>query len=175
MKLIPRHRIDAPIIAIHPADEAWDDQKVEESAEAHGEDCPFLRYHRGTTRYDLGARGEHGAAQDFLSGSPVEFHLRRLSTLQLNEVQGMLEREITQGFPIPRAAYLLACRYGLMAVKQGASTVLDLERPGNLSEKDVEALGSLTDLGIGLVVFVGQASYAASQPLTEAEGKPSGS
>ena len=175
MRLIPRHRIDAPIIAVHPADDAWDQAKVEKSAEEHGEDCPFLRYHAGLTRYDLGARGQHGSAQDLLSGNPVEFHLRRLSTLQLNEVQGLLEREITQDFPIPRGAYLLAARYGLMAVKQGGSTVIDLERPGNLSDKDLEALGTMTDLGLALVMFIGQASYAASQPLTEAEGKPSGS
>ncbi len=175
MKLIPRHRIDAPIIAVHPADDAWDAAELEKSSEEHGDDCPFLRYHRGVTRFDLGARNAHGSAQDLLSGQPVEFHLRRLSTLQLNEVQGMLERELTQDFPIPRAAYLLAARYGLTAVKQGGTSLVDIDRPGNLTEADLQTLGTLTDLGLGLIMFIGQASYAASQPLTEAEGKPSGS
>lgn len=175
MKLIPRHRIDTPIIAVHPADDAWDSERVEKSFKEHGEDCPFYRYHAGQTRYDLGARGEHGSANDLLSGNPVEFHLRRLSTLQLNEVTGLAERELNQSFPIPRAAYLQAARYGLMAVKQGATEVLRLERPGDLTEADIESLGLMTDLGIGLVLFVGQATYAASQPLTDAEKKPSGS
>lgn len=171
MKLVPRHRIDAPIIAIHPADAAWDTEKIEASHKEHGDACPYDVYHRGLTRYDITARGQHGSVQELLSGDPVEFHLRRLSTTELNEVQALLEREITQDYPIARKAYAAACRYGLVAVKQGGVPILDLQRPGSLTEADMDALRDLTDLGLKLVVFVGQASYAASQPLTEAEGK----
>ncbi len=168
----PRHRIDAPIIFVHPADDAWDTDKVKGSEDEHGDDCPFLSYHRGDTRFDLAASGEHGSANALLSGTPVEYHLRRLSALQLNEVQGLLERDLMQGSPMGRMGYLQAARYGLSSIKQGGAELLKLQSPGNLSTPDVEALAQATELGIELLRHIGQAVYQASQPLRDDEKKP---
>lgn len=167
----PRHRVDAPIVFVHPADGSWDKEAVAKAEEDHGSESPFLVYQSGRTRFDLGARGEHGSAQDLLSGKPVEYHLRRLSVLELNEVQGLLEREVSQGYPLPRSAYLQAARYGLSAVKSDGNELLELERPGNLTRADVETLAECTELGGDLLMHIGQASYAASRPLRDDEKK----
>ncbi len=170
MRLIkpPTHRVDAPIVFVHPADEAWDADKVEKSEEEQGDNCPFAVYSSGQTRFDLSANG----VQALLSGSPVEWHLRRLGALELNEINGLMERETVQGFPIARAAYLQAARYGLASVKQDGQDVVELARPGNLSAKDVDALAELTSLGVELLLHVGRAVYLASQPLRDDEKKP---
>ncbi len=168
----PRHRADAPIVFVHPADPAWDTDKVEQSLTEHEDSCPVQRYNRGATRFDLSAQGEHGCAADFLGPGAVEYHLRRLSVLQQNEVQGMLERELSQDFPVPRSAYLQAARYGLTAVKRDGAEVYEVERPGNLSVKDVDALGTATEIGIDLLLHIGQAAYVASRPLRDDEKKP---
>ena len=161
----PAHRIDAPIIFIHSGDEAWDQDAITKSEEEHGESCPFLRYHRGDTRYDIGDLGPT------LKGQAVEFHLRRLSVGQLNEVQDLLEREYSHGSPMTRMAYLQAARYGLTAVKRSGTELIRLQCPGGLTEPDMEALRDLSDLGINLIRTIGQAVYLASQPLREDEKK----
>lgn len=162
----PRHRIDAPIVYIHPADEAWDTEAIAKSEEEHGRECPWIRYHSGATRFDA------TEVQRFLTGSPTEFHLRRLSTLQLIEVQTMVDREYGQACYTLRTAYLLALRYGLTAVKQGGMPFVDLTSPGNLSNSDVETLAQISDIGISLLRSIGEAVYLASQPLSEDEKKP---
>lgn len=161
----PKHRVDSPIVFIHPADDAWDQDAVAKSEEDNGEDCPFLAYHRGDTRYDS------SGVQHLFSGQPVEFHLRRLSVIELNEVQSLMERDIAQQSWRFRAAYLQSARYGLTAVKQGGSEILKLRSPGSLSNDDVEAIGTCTELGIDLLKDIGRAVHLASQPLRDDEKK----
>ena len=168
-RLPPKHRVDAPIVFIHPADEAWDQDAVAKSEEEHGKECPFLQYCTGETRCDP------SDAQHLLKGQPVEYHLSRLSALQLNEVQSLIERDITQGGPMTRTGYLQAARYGLKELKQGGAELVALQSPGNLSMADIELLRDATPLGIDLIRQIGAAVYQASQPLREDEKKPSGS
>lgn len=160
----PTHRVDAPIVFIHPADPAWDQESVGKAAEEHGKDSAFARYHAGATRYDA------GEVQALLSGQPTEFHLRRLDARQLIEVQSLLERDVAQDKPLLRSAFLQAACYGLKEVKKGAVKALDLESPCALTSADIELLCS-TELGIGLIQAVGQAVYLASQPLRDDEKK----
>jgi hypothetical protein len=168
----PTNRVDSPIVFVHPADDAWDTDAVVKSTEEHGEDSPFSQYHSGATRYDLQAMGAHGAAGDMLGPGATEYHLRRLSMLELNEVQGLMEREFAQQFPIPRSAYLQACRYGLVAIKSDGRDVMELNRRGgSLSVDDVDTLAECTELGPSLIMHLGQAVYLASQPLRDAEKK----
>lgn len=141
--------------------------------EEHGKNSPFLRYHAGETRFDLGARDEHGAVAEAVGKGAVEYHLRRLSPLELNEVQGLMEREFAQGYPNPRGAYLLAARYGLVAVKADGRDVVEVERRnGAVTDECVEMLAECTELGFNLLIHIGQAVYAASQPLRDDEKKP---
>lgn len=163
----PQHRVDTPIVFIHPADEAWDQDAVAKSGEEKGDECPFTVYQSGRTRFDLQANG----AQALLTGKPVEYHLRRLSALELNEVSGLMERAALQSFPIARAAYLQAARYGLTAVKCDGNELIELDRPGNLSVADVDTLADCTPLGVELLIHIGQASYVASIPLRDDEKK----
>lgn len=165
----PKHRVDAPIVYIHPADEAWDTDAVNASFEEHGKDCPHFRYHSGETRFDA------SEVQGLLKGQPVEYHLTRLSALQLNEVQSLMERDHAQSGYMYRTAYLQAARYGLAEIKQGGQELIALHMPGNLSAVDIEMLAGATDIGIDLIRLIGQASYQASQPLRDDEKKPSGS
>lgn len=168
----PRHRVDAPIVFVHPADDAWNKEKVAKWEEEHGDDSPFARYHSGATRFDLSAKTEHGSPNEAVGKGAVEFHLRRLSALELNEVQGLMEREVSQDFPIPRSAWLQACRYGLVAIKTDGRDLVDLDRrTGALRDADIEAIADMSELGFSLVLHIGQASYAASQPLRDDEKK----
>ena len=161
----PTHRVDAPIVFIHPADPAWDQEAIAKAADEHGDESAFSRYQRGLTRYDA------SEVQSLISGQPVEFHLTRLSAIQLIEVQSLLERDVSQDKPLLRSAFLQAACYGLREVKQGALPALELESPGSLSAADIEALSS-TEVGIHLIQAIGQAVYAASQPLRDDEKKP---
>lgn len=161
----PTHRVDAPIVFIHPADPAWNQEAVAEAAKKDGKDSAFARYHAGKTRYDA------SDVQAFISGQPVEFLLRRLDATQLIEVQSLLERDVVQQKKMMRSAFLQAACYGLSEVKQGGVQALDLESPGSLSQEDIDALCS-TELGIDLVQAIGQAVYLASQPLRDDEKKP---
>ncbi len=177
MKLLkkpPRHRIDAPITFVHPADEAWDQDKVTKSQEEHGEDCPFLRYCKGETRFDLSATMEHGRVDEFFlaEASPIEFRLMRLGVLEYNDVQSTKERELLQGKPIARAAFLMACRFGLKSVEQDGRKIVDLDSPEDLSVADLQKLADLTSVGSDLPILIGQAVYLASQPLRDDEKKP---
>lgn len=162
----PTHRVDAPIVFIHPADEAWDQDKIAESEKEHGEDCPYLRYVAGKTRYDA------SDVQHLLKGDPVEFHGKRLGVVQHNEVQSLADREGFQQAWTTRGAYMQAARYGLHAVKQGGVEVIDLGSPGSLTTVDLEKLRDCSDLGIELIRDIGRAFYIASQPLRDDEKKP---
>ncbi|MGH1451190.1 MAG: hypothetical protein ACRBBM_17435 [Pseudomonadaceae bacterium] len=157
--------MDAPIVFIHPADSAWDKDAVAASEKEHGKDCPFLRYHSGDTRFDA------SEVQALLKGRPIEFHLSRLSALQLNEVQSLIERDHVQSAYMYRTAYWLAERYGLIAIKQGGDTLIELRSPGNLTIADNELLVESFDIGIDLIRHIGQAVYLASQPLRDDEKK----
>lgn len=161
----PTHRIDAPIVYIHPADEAWDQDAIAKSEEEHGELCPYLQYVAGKTRYDA------GGVQHLLKGNPVEFHGKRLGVVQLNEVQALADREGFQQSWTTRGAYMQAARYGLSAVKQGGEDVLTLQSSGNLTTVDLETLRDCSDLGIELIRDIGRALYIASQPLRDDEKK----
>ena len=164
----PKHRVDAPIVFIHPADEAWDQDAVAESEAKNGADCPFVRYHSGETRFDA----TEVQASGLLTGQPVEYHLKRLSALQLNEVQGLAERDMVQQSPMARTGYLQSARYALHEIKRGGGELAPLHSPGNLSVLDIEMLRDATELGIDLIRDIGKAGYLASQPLRDDEKKP---
>ncbi len=161
----PDHRIDAPIIFVHPADEAWDTEALNKSFKEHGKDCPWLVYCTGQSRFDL------GPVQHFLKGSPVEFHGRRLDAIELNEITALWEREAVQGFPRARASVLKSLRLCLTKVERDGTSLVDLERPGDLTNADVQTLTDSFDEGIEVLRLVGNAFFQASKPLSDAEKK----
>jgi hypothetical protein len=161
----PKHGADDPIIYIHPSDEAWDEQAISDTSDDEGvDDDPFIEYCSGRTRFSP------VGVQHLLSGNPVEFHLRRLSAIELTEVASLMERDHAQGSTSYRTAYLQAARYGLTAVKQSGMDLVRLQSPGALSADDIEVLSS-TSMGIELIRCVGQAVHIASQPLRDDEKK----
>ncbi|MEL6705033.1 MAG: hypothetical protein AAFP15_12205 [Bacteroidota bacterium] len=161
----PTHRIDAPIVFVHPGDSAWDTEAIEKSREEHGEDCPWSRYCSGATRYDI------GPVTHLLSGKPVEFHLRRLDAIQLNDVTGLREREALQGFLYARAASMKGARLGLVSIEQDGRKLLELQRPADLTITDVQTITDSFDEGIEVLRLVGAAVFQASQPLRDDEKK----
>src|SRR5689334_11416959 len=100
----PQHRVDAPIMFVHPTDTAWDYPRIkaeQEKMRESGADPlmhPVARYHGGWTRYDLDAQatlfGEVVRPRDYLDESkqPVMWKLRRLTQPQWYEIHPRWEK-----------------------------------------------------------------------------------
>lgn len=182
LKRPPQHRVDAPIVFVHPVDPAWDRERVAaEQAEMRtaGEDPknhPYARYHGGWTRYDLDAPatvlGRVTTAREYLDEAqqPTMWYLRRLSGAQWNEIHPLWQKATRASEPAT-SAFLRACMIGIVKVENGPS----LDMPGGrLSAEDFEQLhrlGHAQDPPIELPMDLGEAVYQASMPLTESEGK----
>ena len=127
LKRPPEHRADAPIVFVHPLDDAWDNDRVreeQEAMEAAGEDPtshPVAMYHGGFTRFDITANvqflDKSAAPQDYLDESkrPEKWHLKRLGFQEWYQVQPAWERAVAAG-ERPWEAYTKACRIGIKRV-----------------------------------------------------------
>lgn len=182
LKRPPEHRADAPITYVHPADTAWDRERIkreQEEMRQRGEDPtthPYARYQGGFTRYDLDAQCTLGdttvTVRDYLDATkaPTLWHLRRLGFQEWYVVQPLWERDVRKG-ERPIAAYLQACTLGIKSVENGPQlegppdrlTLGDLEKLYDLSRSCPE----LADL----IHEIGEAVYQASMPLSDDEKK----
>lgn len=176
----PQHRVDAPILYVHPSDEAWQRERIEAeqtAMKARGEDPkqhPVARYQGGWTRYDLDAMstvaGEARTPRDYLDESkqPTMWKLRRLDVAQWYEVHPLWDKA-ARASEKAFVAFLRAALVGIEKVENGPTLELTA---GRLTATDLQLLH---DIGQGaeidLVYDIGQAVYTASMPLSESEGK----
>lgn len=167
----PQHRVDAPIVYIHPNDDAWDLDRVRAEQETMDKPAehPVAKYMGGFTRYDLNAKGMVGENEvcpaDYIDEAkePVKWHLKRLNAQQWYEVQPIWERAVRRD-ETPWDAYLRCGKYGVSKVDG-----LKLDGPpGNLTADDVKLLYKIDP---ELLKDVGEAVYSASLPLREDEKK----
>jgi hypothetical protein len=138
------------------------------------EQHPVARYLNGETRYDLDAEfrvgNERVTVRSYLVGKATEFRLRRLSTIRVAEITGLLSQSRTN----TELAMDYACRWGVAAVEN-----LDIPwkvRNGELSDETMSALYDCGTSengggGISMIVDIGLAVWRISQPLTYAEKK----
>lgn len=167
MLKLPQHRADAPIVFVHPSDEAWDQEKIgKELGDEAEDDHPIRLYWGGFTRYDLNPKVQSYLRTD---GNPTRFHLRRLSWEQWLEAQSMFERSVVRGDLRPSEAYIYACRYGLKRIENGP--VLTDSTEYAISDRDMAKLHQYSTDKYNLILDIGQASYQASMPLGESEKK----
>lgn len=180
LKRPPQHRVDAPIVYIHPSDSAWQTDRVaaEQAAmKARGEEPkmhPVARYQGGWTRYDLDAQftleGKVVTARDYLDEAqqPTMWRLHRLNVAQWYEIHPLWEKAASNGEQ-PYAAFVRAAMIGVEKVENGPT----LELPGGrLSPTDMQTLHEIGQAsGVDLVFDLGKAVYTASMPLSESEGK----
>lgn len=176
----PQNRVDAPIIFVHRADGAWDNDRIqseqaemtkrEESPANH----PAARYLGGWGRYDLDAQhtflGRAAPARDYIdeSKSPTMWHLRRLTAREWYEVHPAYDKARRNGEE-PFAAFILACSYGLEKVEHGPTLEMPGGRPGPADLQRLHDWGQENE--IDLVYAIGEAVYMASMPLTASEKK----
>lgn len=182
LKRPPQHRVDAPIIFVHPSDGAWDHERVlaeqaemvklEQDPKRH----PYAQYHGGWTRYDLGATatvlGSVVCVRDYLDESkqPTLWHLRRLTGAQWYEVNPLWVKAATAREQ-PTHAYIKAFLMGLHKVEHGPQLELPGGRPSAHDFEIVTELGHAQDEPVELPIDIGCAVYTASMPLSESEGK----
>lgn len=162
----PQHRADAPIVFIHPSDDAWDHDRVKVDL-ADAVDHPLQLYWGGHTRYDLTPDVMAYLKPD---GKPTKFYLRRLKWDEWLECKASWERAILNRESRPTSAYTHACRIGLVKIENGFE-VSDRDASGAVSYRDMQKLQDLSGPGNEIILDVGQAVYQASMPLTEAEKK----
>jgi hypothetical protein len=177
----PQHRIDAPILYVHPSDDAWDKPRFESEKEqmrAAGldpRDHPLELYFGGFTRYDLSAKatvaGEVVTLRSYLDDAkhPTIWKLRRLTVHEWYDVSPIWEQEAIAKRK-PTKAYFLAATIGIRQVDNGPT--LDLPG-GKLSPSDLEKLRDMGEaMGEDLILAIGEAVYSASMPLREDERRP---
>lgn len=186
---IPQHKADATAVFVHPNDPGWDRERIErEMAEMEKADPaedpklhPYVQHSTGYTRYDLDAQctilGKVVTARDYLRADAIQWHLRRLTWIEWDEVQGEWSRANNQR-ETPHRAYASALRYALVRVEgPGAPTIEGVGR--YVTHDGMEALHALAYSGearfANLRFMLGQAAYTASIPLTPQEKKASGS
>lgn len=147
----PQHRADAPGRFIARQDAAWDMDGIAPSA-----DHPLMRYFAGDTRFDL------QAVRGFLRSDvqPTVFMLRRLT---------LAEYAAVQDIPGLHQRFARAAAIGVTGVENGAELgfLADRWRPD-----DVERAFNIDDQ---LPFEIGMAVVNYSRPISEAEGKRSGS
>lgn len=170
----PQHRVDAPIVFVHPSDPAWDKERVDKEMTELGDRAqyhPVVRYLGGWTRYNIDAPGTLAdgsvtTAREYLDESkqPTVFKLRRLTFDEWYEVEPLVEKA-RRSLESPFAGYIKACRFGLESIENGPA----LEMPGRrCSHADMTKLYATRQ---DLPYDIGEAVYQASMPLTESEGK----
>ena len=160
----PQHRADAPIVFIHPADEAWDQDRINQDCKDKP-DHPVQQYFGGHTRYDLTPQVIEYLKPD---SQPTKFYLRRLDWEKWGVCRSKWETSIVRGEPRQRDAYVYACTWGLERVE---GIELNIDPLRGLQWQDKQKLYELSTDDIELLYDVGLAVYQASLPLSEAEKK----
>ena len=160
----PTHRADAPIVYVHPSDDAWDQDRIKADL-ADKTDHPLQQYWGGYTRYDLTPAVQAYFKPD---ARPTKFYLRRLKWDEWMRCKGMWERSVVSGDPRPVEAFVEACRLGLVRIDNGPE--ID-PAGGRLSDRDMQRIQDLSTDRYEMILDVGQAAYQASMPLSEAEKK----
>jgi hypothetical protein len=169
----PDYAIDSPAVYIPPDDEAWDlervDREIDEEMYPAGHH-PVQDYLTGRTRFKL------DAVEEYLDRgkNPEEWTLtRELPTDQYYRVQALV-RANSEDNPTWSDAMVLACKHGVVDVSpESVRREIGFSRTrGVLTEK---CMLGIRRIGRDLVESLGYAVYAAGQPLTEPESKPSGS
>lgn len=177
MKRPPAHRADAPIVFVHPADEAWDhvrvydEQKKMSSGGLDPKSHPVARYMSGETRYDIEAPGAVGCDQktpsEYLNGTETRWVLKRLSWEDYVRIRPRWDRDIAAGVD-PLESYSECCRVGIVSVT--GDDAPELEGCGlKLTWNDMQ---KIHEISISHIHYIGQAVFVASLPLTEQESKP---
>lgn len=160
----PTHRADAPIVFIHPHDDAWDHERIDRDLK-DAVDHPMQLYFGGHTRYDLTAE----VISYLKSGArPTKFFLRRLHWDEWLKCKAMWERSVMARDPRAVDAYVEACRLGLTKIEDGPELH---DSTGSVSYRDMQRLQDLSTRNYDLVLDIGQAVYQASMPLSAAEKK----
>lgn len=162
----PQHRADAPVVFIHPCDDAWDHARIESELKDADDDHTLKRYWGGHSRYDLTPDVQAYLKPD---GRPTKFYLRRLPWKAWNEAQGMWERAVLRGDNRPVEAYEHACQRGLERI-DGVELMDPTDHTG-VSDRDMQRLHDLSTDKYNLILDIGQAVYQASMPMSEAEKK----
>lgn len=186
---IPHYRADARASYILPTDGSLDRERYERevadilAAGGKLREHPLSRYWEAKHRFDLDA-------VDYLDGKPVRiseyfnreepevFELRRLNWAEFDEVKPppLFDAEDPEALrrwkELSDSRALRACRLGLTGVR-GSVLADKLKRSGG--ELTFESMQLLHDIDPKLPITLGHAVIAYSGPLTEAEGKRSGS
>ena len=175
----PQHHVDARITFVHPADDAWDNERIRDEQAAMlaagqaPKNHPMARYFGGWTRYHIDAEatviGTSVAPRHYLLDGvqPTTWRLRRLTHAQWQEVFPLYHHAASREDK-PFAAYLLAAKLGIERVDNGP----DLELTGGrLTASD---LAKLHEIHHDLVYDLGEAVYQASMDLREDEKRPLG-
>jgi hypothetical protein len=154
----PQHRADVLGHYIHPADDAWDVERI--NADTAAADAatraehPVARYWAGKTRFDLAAEGVRNWIRP--GALPTIFVFRRLSLSEYTRVVDM---------GAVHAMWTECARVGLVEI------VVD----GEARKTTTTTLDDLYDIHPDLPHQVGLAVWQFNLPINEAEGKRSGS
>lgn len=135
----------------------------EEKIEAAGEH-PVARYYSGKTRLQLDApdwdhEGQPVTARQYLTGTPTEFHVRRLPWSQYRD---------TSAITPAHKRWEEFVRRGLKAIK-APDFSWSIER--NTDRVPDEIMQVLHDADHTLITWLGVAVGLYNQPLTDSEGK----
>jgi hypothetical protein len=167
----PSHRIDAQPIVIMESDSAWDKSRINAECAALGDDAlrhPYMQYHAGLTRYDLGAEitlpdGAVRAVTEYLDLAQAwQFHCRRLDSEERYRLDPMLKAN-------ELLAYREAFRLTVLRIEGPGAPELKRDALGCIAKDTMEELFRYNDW---MLAEVGQAAIVASRPLGPAEKKP---
>lgn len=166
----PSHRVDALPIVVSEHDTAWNREKIQAELAAMGDDAirhPFMQYHAGSTRYDIGAEiqlpdGTSKPVTDYLDLAQAwQFHCRRLTGQEVYRLQPMLKAN-------ELLAYWEALRITLIRIEGPGAPKVDRDVLGEVSN---ETIDTLYQIASNLPAEIGQAVMIASKPLSPAEKK----
>lgn len=162
----PQHTIDGEAVWIPPDDEAWKtDTDTARKGDGWDTDHEIGRYYDGETRYRLDEVESHIDRAKL----PEEYVIRDLGGRERVRLVGTLGGDNTAD------AWISWIEYGLETVRPEAlRDRLGFKRVGGkISRKSLDAL--IDHLGMSLAIDLGVAIMSATEPLSESEGKQSGS
>lgn len=174
----PQHSLDARPVYILSTDPAWNwDLIKQEKSEAEDEEVhPTDHYFAGNTRYDLRAplkwQGVERSMTEYLEGTPVKIHLRRLRVSQMAVVSDMLIEahrdtgEDNEDSAAPTTIVWEECvQHGIIKIE--GSDHVDERASGSDMERAIYDYHG----GMLAIMGVGTAIWNLSRPMSDAEKK----